>query len=344
MKTRVCNQSFLKLLTSIGYEPALAPHMIKTWHRTAKAFVAACSVMMSHAALASPCRVIDAYTPVALLSRQAVLVPPVDQVQAFRHSVIARYPYLYAQQVLTLSAGQDIDALILTSLASARRSQARTELVTRLRHLVERTQASFAKLNGFRCDFPIYLTDSLGQFDGAGRIVDGRRSLVLGVDTLDAEQDRISLRVFLAHEIFHRYHFMVGGFSDDAADRQPLWRTLWAEGLATYASRTLNPGATIGQALMLPTDLAKRAAPLTPQIAADMLSHLDEVNPDVYRTYFTYGNKAVTARGLPWRSGYYVGYLVAARLARRHTLSALAHLPPRRVHMMVRVALQTLAS
>lgn len=316
----------------------------KTWHRTAKAFAAACSLLVPHAALASSCRVIDAYTPVALLSRQTAIAPPVEQVRAFRQSVIARYPYLYAQQVLTLSAGQDMDTLILASLASARRGQTRSKLVTRLRHLVESAQASFAKLDGFRCDFPIYLTDSLGQFDGAGRIVDGRRSLVLGVDTLDAEQGRISLPVFLDHEMFHRYHFMVGGFSDDAADRQPLWRTLWAEGLATYASRALTPGATIGQALMLPTDLAKRAAPLTPQIAADLLSHLDEANPDVYRTYFTYGDKAVVARGLPWRSGYYIGYLVASRLARHRSLSTLAHLSPRRVHAMVRAALQTLAS
>jgi uncharacterized protein YjaZ len=164
------------------------------------------------------------------------------------------------------------------------------------------------------------------------------------VDALDAEQDRISLPVFLAHEMFHRYHFMAGGFSDDAADRQPLWRTVWAEGLATYASRSLTPGATVDEALMLPGDVAERAAPLTPKIAADLLSHLDEVNPAVYRTYFTYGNKAVAARGLPWRSGYYVGYLVAARLARRHSLGALAHLPPRRVHALVRAALRALAS
>jgi hypothetical protein len=279
-----------------------------------------------------------------MLSHRIAAARPADQLKAFHQSIIARYPGLYGPQVLDLSAGQNMDTLILASLASARRSRTRAALILRLRQLVEQIQASFEQLDGFRCDFPIYLTDSLGQFDGAGRIVAGQRSLVLGVDVLDAEQDHISLPVLLAHEMFHRYHFMASGFSDDAADRQLLWRTFWAEGLATYASRALTPGATVDDALMLPTDLAERAAPLTPKIAADLLLHLDEVNPDVYRTYFTYGNRAVAARGLPWRSGYYLGYLVAARLARRHSLGELAHMPPRRVHALLRNALRAIAS
>ena len=293
---------------------------------------------------AAPCRVIDAYSPVDALSQQAAGSSPADQVKAFRQGVVARYPGLYAPQVLDLSAGQDMDSLILASMASARASRMRGGVMADLRRSIERAQAAFRKLDDFRCDFPIYLTDSLGQFDGAGRVVDGRRALVLGVDALDGERNSLSLAVFVAHEMFHRYHFMAGGFSDDDADRQPLWRTLWAEGLATYASRVLTRGATVGQAWMLPADLAQRAAPLTPRIAADLLAHLDRVDPDVYRTYFTYGNKAVAARGLPWRSGYYVGYLVATRLGRRFTLGELAHMPPRRVHDLIRDALRGMAS
>lgn len=312
--------------------------------RGKKGLAAILCLLTPWAAQASPCRVIDAYTPADTLSHRTAGMPPADQLAAFRQDVVARYPGLYAPQVLDLPPGQDMDMLVLASLASARESRTRAALMVTLRHLVDRTQASFRKLDGFRCDFPIYLTDSLGQFDGAGRIVDGRRSLVLGVDALDGEQRLISLPVFIAHEMFHRYHFMAGGFSDDDADRQPLWRTLWAEGLATYASRALTRGATIGQALMLPTDLSQRAAPLRQTIAADLLAHLDRVDPDVYRTYFTYGNKAVAARGLPWRSGYYIGYLVAARLARRHTLGQLAHMPPRQVHALIRDALREMAS
>jgi len=293
---------------------------------------------------AAPCRVVDAYAPVETIAQRTDALSETAQIKAFRQGVIALHPGLYAPQVLDLSPGPDMDRLILASLASARASRTRGALVAELRRSIERTQQAFTKLAGFRCDFPIYLTDSLGQFDGAGRVVDGRRSLVLGVDALDGEQHSIALPVFLTHEMFHRYHFMAGGFSDDDADRQPLWRTLWAEGLATYASQQLAQDATLEQALMLPADLAQRAAPLTPRIAADLLAHLDQVDPDVYRTYFTYGNKAVAARGLPWRSGYYLGYLVAARLARHHTLGQLAHMPARQVHALIRDALREMAS
>lgn len=312
--------------------------------RSGKVLAAILWMMAPWTAQASPCRVVDAYTPVDTLSRRTADMPSADRLKAFRQGVIARYPGLYAPQVLDLSPGQDMNTLILASLASASESRTRARLMVALRQLVDRTQASFHKLGRFRCDFPIYLTDSLGQFDGAGRIVDGKRSLVLGVDALDSEQRLISLPVFIAHEMFHRYHFMAGGFSDDDADRQPLWRTLWAEGLATYASRALTRGATVEQALLLPADLAQRAAPLTARIAADLLAHLDRVDPDVYRIYFTYGNKAVAARGLPWRSGYYIGYLVAERLARRRTLGQLAHMPPRQVHALIRDALREMAS
>lgn len=301
-------------------------------------------LLVAPAAQAAPCRVVDAYAPVEALARRTGGMSPADQVKAFRRGVIVRYPGLYAPQVLDLSSGQDMDRMILASLASARESRGRAALVAELRRSIDRTQAAFGKLDGYRCDFPIYLTDSLGQFDGAGRVVDGRRSLVLGVDALDGEQHSISLPVFLTHEMFHRYHFMAGGFSDDDADRQPLWRTLWAEGLATYASEQLTAGATLGQALMLPADLAQRAAPLTPSIAADLLAHLDQVDPDTYRTYFTYGNKTVAARGLPWRSGYYLGYLVAARLGEHRTIGQLAHLPAAEAHALIRDALREMAS
>ena len=311
--------------------------------RKSKLLVTVWCLLVPWAVHASPCRVIDAYTPADTLSHRAADLPPADQLKAFRQGIIARYPGLYAPQVLDLSPAQNMDTLILASLASARESQTRAGLMVTLRQLVDRTQASFRNLAGFRCDFPIYLTDSLGQFDGAGRIVAGQRPLVGGVDALDGERSLIALPVFIAHEMFHRYHFMAGGFSDDDADRQPLWRTLWAEGLATYASRALTRGATIEQALMLPADLSQRAAPLRSRIAADLLAHLDQIDPDVYRTYFTYGNKAVAARGLPWRSGYYIGYLVAERLARRHTLGQLAHMPPRQVHALIRDALREMA-
>jgi uncharacterized protein YjaZ len=185
--------------------------------------------------------------------------------------------------------------------------------------------------------------DSLGRLDGAGRLVDGDPALVLGVDQIEQEGELLSLPVFLAHELFHRYHSQAAGFSDDPGERQAIWRVLWAEGLATYASYRLTPGASLEEALVAPRDLAARSRPLLTPIARDLLAHLDQVDHDTYTTYFTYGDPQVTARGLPWRSGYYVGFLVAQDLARSHTLTELAALRGPRLEAEIRESLSGLA-
>jgi uncharacterized protein YjaZ len=177
----------------------------------------------------------------------------------------------------------------------------------------------------FRCDFPIYLMDALGQLDGAGRVVDGKPSLVIGVDTL-AQENPGQLSAFLAHEYFHRYHFRAAGFSDDAGDRQAIWRVLWAEGLATYVSLKLTPEATLPDALLLPADLEERAKPKLGEIAHRLLASLGQVDPTTYKLLFTYGNKEAPAAGLPWRSGYYAGYCVAHELGKTRSIATLAHL------------------
>ncbi len=302
--------------------------------------------MWATAVQATPsCPVIDAYAVVARTAQATAALSPEAQVMAFKTSVIATRPGLYAQTVFELTPGPLMDTLILRSLADARSAPDRPALTRRMGALVaDASQAFAAQFPDFRCDFPVYLTDALGQLDGAGRRVDGRPALVLGIDALDHEQTQIALPVFVAHEMFHRYHQQAAGFSDDLAERQPIWRTLWAEGLATYASEALTPGATRAEALMLPRDLEAKAAPMTATLAADLLNHLDETNPEVFTTYFTFGNKAVAARGLPWRSGYYLGYRVAQALARRHSLDALAHLQGEPLHAEITAALQALAT
>jgi hypothetical protein len=150
----------------------------------------------------------------------------------------------------------------------------------------------------FQCGFPIYVMDTLGRLDGAGRQVAGRPALVLGIDQIAQERDVLPLPVFLAHELFHRYHSQISGFSDDPGERQAIWRALWAEGLATYVSYRLTPGATVDEALIAPRDLAARAQPQIRAISADLLAHLDQTDHATYQTYFTYGDPRVAARGL----------------------------------------------
>ena len=263
------------------------------------------------------CRITDAYEASAAVGR----LPPEQRVASFHATVIAPYADLYAYETLGLRPGIELDAAIAAAVAKPRDEASRTRARDALRQSIDTTSRAMEKrFPGYGCLGTIYFADTLGQLDGADRrLASHGESLVFGIDVVADEQDRIELPVLVAHEMFHRYHASVAGFSDADSDRQALWKTLWAEGLATYASQDLT-GATTPQALMLPADLEARASPLAPAIAQDLRAHLDRPDPELYRTYFTYGNHEVTARGLPWRSGYYVGYLVAKEIVRRHGL------------------------
>jgi hypothetical protein len=295
------------------------------------------------AADSSTCAIVDAYTSVTEVAAATANQPADTRLTAFKTDVIARYPGLYTHDVLGMSPGPEMDVQILHTLAATRTGLATADFILQLRRDIELTLTAFGSLPDFKCSFDIYLADTLGQMDGAGRLVSGRPALVIGVDALQKEQHSISLPVFFAHELFHRYHFQAAGFSDDLAERQPIWRALWAEGLASYASKVLTPGASESQALMLPSDLAERAQPLTPQLATVLLAANDRIDPQIFRTYFTYGRADVAKRGLPWRSGYFIGYLVAEKLADRFSLGQLAHMKSDEAHGLIVAQLRRLA-
>jgi hypothetical protein len=198
-----------------------------------------------------------------------------------------------------------------------------TALQVALQHIAERFRGAFSD---FRCDFSIYVTETFGAMDGAGRQVAGRPGLVLGVDTIAEFQSSASLPVFLTHELFHRYNFQAAGFSDDLGERDLIWRSLWAEGLATYVSARLNPSKPLSDALLFPKDLEARAKPFVPQMASELLAAADRVDSGTFAEFFEVESPEAKRLGWPPRSGYYIGYLVAEDLGRRESLSKLAHM------------------
>jgi len=292
---------------------------------------------------AARCPVVDATVTLAPVARSSAGKSDDEQVTAYRQGVTDRWPGLYTEAVLGLAPGPLMDKQILKSLEAARRDGDHPELRQLLRTRLSATSAEFSEFGDFKCNFPIYFADTLGALDGAGRIVDGQRALVLGIGSLAHEQSQISLPVFLTHEFFHRYHFEAAGFSDDLEDRQEIWRNLWAEGLATYVSEVLTPGATTAQALMIPHDLEQRAEPLTARMASELLAGLDGMDEDLFNRYFT-TNPRMERHGIPPRAGYYMGYVVARRLAARHTLAELVHLQGEPLHSAIADTLRELAA
>jgi hypothetical protein len=296
----------------------------------------------ANAAAAASCRVIDATGDFWPLVERSAEATAAEQAAAFRADVIARFPELYTRDVLGTDDSRQLDEESVAALAAARKNrmharQTEQSLERKIPGYIARFSRSFPD---FHCDFPIYLMISLGHMDGAGRVVGASRALVLGVEVIDRIETPAQIPVFFEHELFHRYNYRVAGFSDDPGDRQPIWRTLWAEGLATYVSAELNPDHPLSDAMIFPPDLAERAAPEIGQLARALRDN-DAPNPSLYAEYFEAGRPE---GGIPPRAGYYVGYRVAFLAARSYSLYQLAHLRGADLHRNINRWLDELAS
>jgi len=112
---------------------------------------------------------------------------------------------------------------------------------------------------------------------------------------------------------------------------------LWNEGLATYVSWKLNPTLTAPEIFWSPRDMEEQMKPKLAQAARLMLADLD--GHENYGRWFMGGENAP---GLPSRSGYYLGYLMARHLD-QGDLVALARMPPKQVAVEARKFLESVA-
>jgi len=106
----------------------------------------------------------------------------------------------------------------------------------------------------------------------------------------------------------------------------------------------MTPGATVDSALIAPRSLAEKARPHVPAIARNLLAHLGRPDHDTYTLLFTYGGREAVRRGLPWRAGYYVGFLVAQDLGRNRSLPTLARLSGNALEREIEASLRHLAA
>lgn len=171
----------------------------------------------------------------------------------------------------------------------------------------------------------IYLMPSMGNFDGMTRDVNGQHALLIGVDAFAREQ--FPLGIFLAHEMFHIYQhevnpaFFVTASENDLYEHG-LYRQLWAEGLATFVSQKLNPGAS-NAAVLASSDLANLSGDDVRRLACFVDRRLDSQHAGDAALLF---DASQHPRGLPARGGYYIGYLVASDLGKTYSLADLADL------------------
>jgi hypothetical protein len=203
-----------------------------------------------------------------------------------------------------------------------------------------RMEATFRKaFPDYRCDIPITFGISLFLFDGnQAADTPGKPQMRFGVDLISALHPARELPAFFHHELFHIYQTQqIGADQVPPDETQPVWWALWNEGLASYVSWKLNPTLTAPEIFWFPRDMEAQLQPKLREAAQALLADLD--GHEAYGRWFMGGQNPP---GLPSRSGYYLGYLMAKHLD-RGDLSALARMPVEQVHVEARKFVESLA-
>jgi hypothetical protein len=203
---------------------------------------------------------------------------------------------------------------------------------TELRPRYERVQREFpaafdAGIRHFRKEFPgftpnvpVYLLHSLGEMDGGTRELQGKIHLIFGADMIAQIHDARTLTPFLDHELFHVEH---GKYFPECGE---VWCTLWAEGLATFAAKVMNPGADDQQLLLTTPEPIRPAVDATwPAAVCFVRGKLDSAAENDLSALFQGG---ADSGGFPNRFGYYVGLRIAEEAGGGHSLAALSRMKP----------------
>lgn len=210
------------------------------------------------------------------------------------------------------------DFRILTQLKTYPARRAETLAVSRQFNRLfgparQRFEAAFGRVKSRQ---PVFLIDSMGELDGGTRELNGKYTMLFGADVIAEFHSGKKLDAFFYHELFHLYH------EPTLAGCMVLWCSLWAEGLATYASSRLDPAAGDDELVLnLPR-------PIRPAVEADRKKAVCAVVSRLEST--TYNDFSALFQGddqlpdLPSRVGYYIGYLVARDIGRMHNLQRMA--------------------
>jgi hypothetical protein len=181
---------------------------------------------------------------------------------------------------------------------------------------------------------PIYLVHSLGTRDGGSDYLGGRKVMLFGADVIARIHNDDSLQPFLTHELFHLEH------ARHFADCDQLWCPLWQEGLATFATSTMTPGATDHQLLLdQPAPIRPQTDAHWPQALCWIAARFDATDSRDIGAAFTGSEQPPD---LPSRFGYYVGLRIAAEVARGSDLPAITQLGDENARPAVVTALASL--
>jgi hypothetical protein len=248
--------------------------------------------------------------------------PPAAQVAAFKTTVAPTFPAFYkAERFKSFLTPAQYDERIVTAVRDF--PAIRTTYVQKAQQFGVQLPGYMAS---FKATFPdfvapddIYVVHSLGEMDGGIRPIDGKDTLIFGIDRMVQLRGDDDQSAFFHHELFHHYHLPRVA----ECGTNSVWSSLWVEGLATYVSKVLNPQANEKELLLtVPNDMAARTRAVLPAALAQLESALDKEDQQTYADLFLF-------RGtdpLPRRRAYYLGYLVAQEAGKTRDVRQLANM------------------
>jgi hypothetical protein len=195
-------------------------------------------------------------------------------------------------------------------------------------------ETAFGPMRGYP---PIYLVNSLGEFDGGTRDLPEGNRLMFGADVIDKLYKDKPIKPFFHHELFHLYHHRT------FKECEQMWCNLWSEGLAVYVASKLNSRADDAALLLsFPVPLRPAVEDHRSEAICAVRSRLNSTDPKDYGPLFAGGGKGVSP-DLPPRFAYYVGYLVAQDLGHTRSLKQLAAMDNDQVKPLVESSLKRMA-
>lgn len=243
-----------------------------------------------------------------------------EQVAAFKNQVAPAFPGFYkAERFKSFLTPAQYDERIEKAIKEfpTIRAAYTTKAQQFSTDLPQYTATFKAAFPDFQPPEDIYVVHSLSEMDGGFRNIDGKSQMIFGVDTMVRIHGDNNESAFFHHELFHAYHAPYVKACDGAG----IWSNLWVEGLATYVSHALNPGATEREMMIdLPDNMAARTRAMLPQALAHVETVLDKNDETTFANLFLLRGKGE----LPKRSGYYLGYLIAQDAAKTHSLQQMA--------------------
>jgi hypothetical protein len=338
---RICTTtSFLSICLALGIASCGA-------HSTAAARAVAAPAT-AKAADASPprsYRVVDATDPFWKFWDRFRDATPEQRLHGFRTLVIAENPSLFVDSVIGRDPldPNELESRLPEWLASL---DGRVDAMRGLHESVERDLERFDA--SFRRAFPdmswggsVYFTVSIDAFDGALRRVDGQPSLLFGIDKIERLYGKnANLAALFHHELFHLHHQALCAMPEPTPEGpNGLAAPLWTEGLAVYVAHHLNPGASLAE-LTLSEEMVTAADARMPALARELLGLLDDAREEDYRDFFLGAGKR---DDLPKRVAYYVGYRVAASLAKQMPFEQLVRLCGSELRRAIELELRRMA-